>query len=270
MGRPGGLPTYDLWRLNQINAVVGDYTIARAARPGPNSPRRAVAGSRRQQCNDSVQRSAPRSTICRTPKASFRRLPKRPKGERIDKEAHPVPIGGASRSADESYAEHAQPIAVMLRWQGLRIGEALRIGWDQVNWKANSIFIAESKNGEARTVAMHKKVRAALHKLLCAQGSPGEGMVFLTQRGVPYHDPRLYRSFRAGARSRRRTAPPSGGLPSATSTSTTGGTIGPASASWPGSISKRSGKRADGSRCAWWSATAVSAAHRTQAMRKLK
>src|SRR5262249_44937198 len=31
MERPGGVRSYDLWRLGQINNVVGDYSIARAA-----------------------------------------------------------------------------------------------------------------------------------------------------------------------------------------------------------------------------------------------
>jgi hypothetical protein len=31
MNRPGGLKSYDLWRLDQINDVVGDYPIAKAA-----------------------------------------------------------------------------------------------------------------------------------------------------------------------------------------------------------------------------------------------
>jgi integrase len=38
----------------------------------------------------------------------------------------------------------------MLRWQGVRIGEALRGDWLHVNWKANSIFVPDSKNGELR------------------------------------------------------------------------------------------------------------------------
>jgi hypothetical protein len=31
MNRPGGLKSYDLWRLDQINDVAGDYPIAKAA-----------------------------------------------------------------------------------------------------------------------------------------------------------------------------------------------------------------------------------------------
>src|SRR6516162_3577462 len=31
MNRPGGLKSYDLWRLDQLNDVVGDYPVANAA-----------------------------------------------------------------------------------------------------------------------------------------------------------------------------------------------------------------------------------------------
>src|SRR5262249_26374277 len=84
-------------------------------------------------------------------------------------------------------------IAIVLRWQGLRIGEALRLLWTHVDWSNNSIFIAESKNGEPRTVTLHEQARAALHRLWIEQGSPREGPVFLTQRGTPYRDPRNYK-----------------------------------------------------------------------------
>lgn len=193
-GRPGGLRSYDVWRLNQINEVVGDYTIARAAE--------AWTEFRRVRCGGiqptTVQRfrSTFRAAINYLADAEGfdpPALPKRAKGERIDKKRIRFLVESAADRLVASYAEHVKPIAVTLRWQGLRIGEGLRVGWEHVNWKENWIFIAESKNGEARTVAMHKKVRVALHRLFVAQGSPSEGPVFLTQRGVPYHDPRLYR-----------------------------------------------------------------------------
>jgi integrase len=192
--RPGGVRTYDLWRLAQINEVVGDYPIARAAE--------AWTEFRRVRC------SGIQPTTVQRFRSTFRaainylaaqegfdepRLPKRPKGERIDKKRIRHLADPQADRLIASYAKHARPIAITLRWQGLRVGEALRVSWDQVSWKANSIFIAESKNGEARTVSMHRNVRAALHRLFVAQGSPDEGAVFLTNRGEPYHDPRLYK-----------------------------------------------------------------------------
>ena len=31
LNRPGGVKSYDLWRLDQLNAIIGDYSLARAA-----------------------------------------------------------------------------------------------------------------------------------------------------------------------------------------------------------------------------------------------
>jgi integrase len=92
-----------------------------------------------------------------------------------------------------AYAEHVQPIATLLCWQGVRIGEALRVDWLHVNWRSNSIFIPEAKNGEPRTVTMHRKTRTALHRLWVSRGSPAEGAMFLTNRREPYRDPRGYK-----------------------------------------------------------------------------
>jgi len=36
-----------------------------------------------------------------------------------------------------NYADHVKPIAIMLRWQGLRIGEALRADWLHLNCRAH-------------------------------------------------------------------------------------------------------------------------------------
>ena len=92
-----------------------------------------------------------------------------------------------------AYAPHVRPIATLLRWQGLRIGEALRTDWMHVIWETNSIFVSESKNGQPRTVTIHPQSRAALHRLWVLRGSPTEGPVFLTNRGEPYRDPRGYK-----------------------------------------------------------------------------
>jgi integrase len=90
------------------------------------------------------------------------------------------------------YAAHVQPIATTLCFQGLRIGEALRLDWAHVNWAMDSLFIADTKSGIPRTVTLQIRVRAALHKLWVDHGSPREGRVFLNRLGHPYADPRTY------------------------------------------------------------------------------
>ncbi|HWS07639.1 MAG TPA: site-specific integrase, partial [Xanthobacteraceae bacterium] len=103
-----------------------------------------------------------------------------------------LPTGQADRLI-AAYDPRVRPIATVLRWQGLRIGEALRVDWLHVDWKQNSIFVPETKNGEPRTVTLHKQARAELHRLWVQQGSPIEGRAFLTHRRIPYSDPRQYK-----------------------------------------------------------------------------
>lgn len=179
MGRPGGLRSYDLWRLDQINKAVGDKSIAAAGD--------AWSEFRRVRCGGlspaTVQRF--RSTF----RAAINylageegfdppRLPSRPRGERVDKKRIRFLTDDPAERLIASYAEHVRPVAVTLRWQGLRIGEALRLQWPDIDWARNSMFVAESKNGEPRTVSMHKHTRSALHKLWVERGSPKIGFVF--------------------------------------------------------------------------------------------
>jgi integrase len=191
MARPGGLRSYDLWRLDQINKVIGERPIAQTAD--------AWSEFRRLRCGGlspaTVQRY--RATYLAAINYLAREegfdAPKLPRGDKVRNKRLRFLAPHQADRLIESYAPHVQPIAVTLRWQGMRIGEALRIDWVDVSWDGNSIFIAESKNGEARSVTMHKRTRADLHKLWVVRGSPNQGRVFLTQLGRPYHDARGYK-----------------------------------------------------------------------------
>jgi integrase len=197
IARPGGVGKQDLWRIDLINDLVGDHSIARA--PG------AWVEFKRERCAGlmpaTVQRF--RSTFSAMVNYLAREegfdAPKLPRGENIrNNEIRFLAAEQADRLIS-AYAKHVQPIAVTLRWQGTRIGETLRIEWSHVSWARNTIFIAETKNGHPRTVTMHKRTRAALHRLWVSRGSPQEGRVFLTHKGVPYHDARDYKKFPSGS-----------------------------------------------------------------------
>jgi integrase len=189
--RPGGVRSYDLWRLDQINRVVGDRSIAQAADAWSEFKRRRCSGL----SPATVQRF--RATFSATlnylaTEEGFD-APKLPRGERVSNKRVKYLTDDQADRLIAAYASHVQPIVTMLRWQGVRIGEALRGDWLQVNWKDNSIFVPESKNGEPRTITLHKKTRAVLHRLWVERGSPLEGALFLTNRGQPYRDPRGYK-----------------------------------------------------------------------------
>jgi integrase len=191
IARPGGVRSYDLWRLDEINRVVGDYSIAHAAD--------AWTEFKRVRCGGlspaTVQRFKATFSAAVNYLASEQGFdaPKLPRGEKVSNKRVRYLTSGQADRLIAAYAPHVEPIATTLRWQGLRIGEALRADWVHVNWQTNSIFVPETKNGEPRTVTMNAKTRTALHRLWVSRGSPTEGPLFLTNRGKPYADPRGYK-----------------------------------------------------------------------------
>jgi integrase len=191
MARPGGVRSYDVWRIGRINDIIGDRSIAQAADAWSEYKRARCGGL--SPATVQRHRATFQAAVNYLAREEGFEVPKLPRGERVtNKRIRFLPVHQADRLV-LAYAEHVQPIVITLRWQGLRIGEALRIDWKDVIWSGNSIFISESKTGEARTVTMHSKTRAALHRLWVSRGSPKEGRVFLTHLGAPYTDPRKYK-----------------------------------------------------------------------------
>jgi integrase len=188
--RPGGLRSYDILRIDEINAVVGDYSIAQAADAWARYKRERCAGL--APATVQRHRSTFQAMINYLANEEGFDAPKLGRGEKVKVKPAPYLSDDQADRLVASYAEHVQPIATMLRWQGLRIGEAMRLDWAHVRWP-REIYVADSKIGEARTVVMHEQTAKALHKIFVARGSPKEGSVFLTQRGLPYRDPRQYR-----------------------------------------------------------------------------
>jgi integrase len=190
--RPGGLKSYDLWRVNEINDRVGDRPIAQAAE--------AWAYFKRARCGGLKPATVERF------RATFQAMinylaveegfdaPKirRPRSERLPRKRVRYLSQTQAARLVESYAPHVQPIVTTLCYQGLRVGEVLRLEWPHVNWSTNSLFVAETKNGEPRTVTMHANVRKILHRLFVERGRPNEGRVFLNRLGEHYADPRGY------------------------------------------------------------------------------
>jgi integrase len=111
-----------------------------------------------------------------------------------------LPPAGAGRSvfleedvADAlhaCYAPHAQPIVTVLRYQGCRVAEALRLQLPgDISFTRETITFRYTKNGDARRVVpMHARVAAALQAHLDDRRL---GPVFLTPAGDPYIDRRL-------------------------------------------------------------------------------
>jgi integrase len=189
LNRPGGVKSYDQWRLGEINRLVGSSQLSRAAEAWSEFKRLRCAGL------------AP-ATVQR-----FRAIFQAALNYLAEERQIQVPRlkgGGASpkrirflsqqeeRALLSAYAPHVRPIAEVLADEGLRIGEALRLDWRHVNWAGNSLFIVETKTGYSRSVTLHSLVRKTLHTLWVERGSPDHGFVFLNRIGRPYADTRKY------------------------------------------------------------------------------
>jgi len=190
INRPGGVATYDVWRLNEINNVVGDYPVARAGDAWKDF-RRSRCGGLKPATVERF-RSVFQSALNFFAKEEGFEAPKIPRLDEIETKPPRYLPPAQADALISAYAEHVRPIALTLAYQGLRSGEALRLDWVYVNWQGNGLFIPETKTGVPRTVTMHPKVRAALHRLWIEAGSPQQGTVFLNRLGEPYSDPRQY------------------------------------------------------------------------------
>lgn len=189
--RPGGLHRNDLWRMDEINKVVGDIPIAKARaawtefmsqrcmglKPATVDRFRSVLQAAINHASRLYEFEAPQ--ILRTYELGHKRnrFLSRDEQERLLR----------------SYAKHVEPIATALCFQGMRIGEALNLEWQFVNWQASAIHLPRTKNGEARTNCIHDRLRPQLHRIWVEQGGPSGGKVFLNRLGEPYSDPSQYR-----------------------------------------------------------------------------
>lgn len=191
LNRPGGVKSYDLWRLDQLNSIIGDYSLARAAE--------AWSEFKRQRCAGLAPATVERFRAILQAALNYAAgeeqvtAPKLRRAGRIQTKRMRFLSKDQETRLLTSYAPHVRAIAETLCWQGLRIGEALRLDWRDVHWAANTLFVPETKNGEPRTVTLHGRVRATLHKLWVGAGSPSDGRIFLNRFGRPYADPRHYK-----------------------------------------------------------------------------
>ena len=92
--------------------------------------------------------------------------PKLPRGDRVNNKRIRFLSSDQADRLVFTYAEHVQPIAITLRWQGLRIGEALRVDWVHVNWSGNSIFVAREQDRRSAHPD-HAQAHAEPHCIAC-------------------------------------------------------------------------------------------------------
>lgn len=82
----------------------------------------------------------------------------------------------------DAYHPLVRPLVHVLCFQGSRVGETLRLHWEDINLDRRTITYWVTKNGDFRTVPMHERV----HQALSSINRPRAGHIFVTPMGTPY------------------------------------------------------------------------------------
>ena len=81
----------------------------------------------------------------------------------------------------DACSPHLRPLVTFLFYTGARLAEALYLDWQAVDLNRGHVFFAETKNGEARGVPLHRRVVAELANLKHRNGA-----VFRRPDGLAY------------------------------------------------------------------------------------
>lgn len=191
LDRPGGLHRNDIWRIGQLNDVIGDFAVAdlpeawrlfRSRRCAGLAP--ATVDRFRATLQAAVNHAAREigMAVPRLPRVKFRNT--RARYLTIDEQD--ALIG--------AYVTYVQPIATVLCFQGCRTQEALQLHWRNVDFRLRTLRFDRTKSGEPRVVNMHQRVFAALTKIHAQRAAPQpDDHVFLNRLGRPYADTRDYK-----------------------------------------------------------------------------
>ena len=190
ISRAADLHPNDIWRIGELNAVMGDYALddiqagwaefmrarCKGLAPSTVDRFRAILMAALHHGSEPLGYDAPK---IKPIKFSNRRV-------RYLTEEHADKLIAA-------YSPHVQPIALTLRFTGCRTQEALQLQMINLDWNRSTIYFERTKNTEPRTVKMHDRVAEAIDRMLHRRNYPDLGHVFLNARGAPYSDTRDYK-----------------------------------------------------------------------------
>jgi integrase len=184
LSRPGGVRSYDVVRVAEMNEVMGAARLADTGAAWQDWLER-----HRTMAPATVQRwrTIMLAALKMGCEANGVPVPKLPSVKQ-DREVRQVYLTEAERGALlAAYPEHAGRVALVLAYQGLRTQEALQLDWRHVDLVRETIHVppSRSKSGRGRTVPMHPRVVAMLAGL---RAGADRGHVFLNRRGEPYQD----------------------------------------------------------------------------------
>lgn len=184
IGRPGGVPAYDMERIVEFNERLGHRKLTEAGNAWAEFL--STRGAKMAPATASRWRAIYMAAIKVGAEANDAPIPNVPAVR--DKTEQVLRTLTEQERSDllAAYGEAASPVFLTLAYQGLRTSEALRLDWRNVHWaRSGSLYISRSKSGKPRSVPMHTKVRARLYLLWESAGKPDSGPVFLSGRKAP-------------------------------------------------------------------------------------
>jgi hypothetical protein len=191
MNRPGGLKSYDLWRLDQLNEVVGDYPVAKAAEGWGRFKQVRCGGL----APATVERFRAVLQAALNNAAAVERFdpPKVGRTDRVPRSGSGSCRGprkpGCSAATPRTCGRSPRPYAFRDCGSGKRCGSTGPMS----TGPGTACSLPRPRPAIPRSVTLHPAVRKALHRLWVGRGSPAEGRVFLNRVGRPYADPRRYK-----------------------------------------------------------------------------
>lgn len=117
----------------------------------------------------------------------LRKVPRRPKNADVRSREHLTPeevhalITAAGKVGRHQHRDRT--LVLMMFRHGLRVSEAVDLRWDQIDFKASSIYIRRLKNGKPATHYLEGDEMRALRRL--KREYPDSLYIFVTERGGP-------------------------------------------------------------------------------------
>jgi integrase len=194
--RPGSLHRFDVQRLDEFDATIGNHHLSKAPEAWSAWLRKRGHGLApstvarwRSTLLAALTHGAEEYGVAVRSLRSVR-------GVDVERIAYLTPQQEARLLA--SYSQWAAPVMLMLCETGLRTQEALRLDWRHIDWQRGVIVVEHSgrragprtKTAKSRSVGMRPAVRNALLAIWEKRDRPDTGTVFFNKRGKPYADTR--------------------------------------------------------------------------------
>ena len=194
--RPGTLHRFDIQRLDEFDATIGNRHLSRAREAWTawlHTRGRGLAPS-----TIARWRSTLLAALTYGAEEFGSAAPSLPAvhGAETERIAYLTPQQEARLLA--LYNQWAAPVMLVLCETGLRTQEALRLDWRHIDWQRGVIVVEHSgrqdgtrtKSGKSRRVGMRPVVRDVLLAIWDKRDRPDTGAVFLSKLGKPYADTR--------------------------------------------------------------------------------